>query len=180
MATSVLAWRIPGMGEPGGLLSMGLHRVRHDWSSLAAAAAVTICSDFGAPRIKSLTVSIVSLSIFHERMSIRFVCVFCVIGYILLLPCSHSALLSGSMCEAVYTQSTWLPTAGQGAHACTLCIPIHSLSPHSPGTSVVADQTHNTRMSLIICDSQQTCCKNLLELILRAQIWVFWYWEWLN
>ena len=32
MAThsSVLAWRIPGMGEPGGLLSVGLHRVRHD------------------------------------------------------------------------------------------------------------------------------------------------------
>ena len=32
-----LAWRIPGMGEPGGLLSMGLHRVGHDWSNLAAA-----------------------------------------------------------------------------------------------------------------------------------------------
>ena len=32
MAThsSVLAWRIPGMGEPGGLLSMGLHRLGHD------------------------------------------------------------------------------------------------------------------------------------------------------
>ena len=28
--SSVLAWRIPGMGEPGGLPSMGLHRVRHD------------------------------------------------------------------------------------------------------------------------------------------------------
>ena len=28
--SSVLAWRIPGMGEPGGLLSMGSHRVRHD------------------------------------------------------------------------------------------------------------------------------------------------------
>ena len=27
---SVLAWRIPGMGDPGGLLSMALHRVRHD------------------------------------------------------------------------------------------------------------------------------------------------------
>ena len=39
MATSVLAWRIPGMGEPGGLLSMGWHRVGHDWSDLAAAAA---------------------------------------------------------------------------------------------------------------------------------------------
>ena len=28
--SSVLAWRIPGMAEPGGLLSMGSHRVRHD------------------------------------------------------------------------------------------------------------------------------------------------------
>ena len=41
MAThsSILAWRIPGTEEPGGLLSMGLHRVGHDWSDLAAAAA---------------------------------------------------------------------------------------------------------------------------------------------
>ena len=41
MAThsSVLAWRIPGTGEPGGLLSVGSHRVGHDWSDLAAAAA---------------------------------------------------------------------------------------------------------------------------------------------
>ena len=41
MAThsSVLAWRIPGMAEPGGLPSMGSHRVGHNWSDLAAAAA---------------------------------------------------------------------------------------------------------------------------------------------
>ena len=41
MAThsSVLAWRIPRTGEPGRLLSMGSHRVWHDWSDLAAAAA---------------------------------------------------------------------------------------------------------------------------------------------
>ena len=41
MAThsSVPAWRIPGMGEPSGLPSMGSHRVRHDWSDLAVAAA---------------------------------------------------------------------------------------------------------------------------------------------
>ena len=41
MAThsSVFAWRIPGTGEPGRLPSMGSHRVRHDWSDLAAAAA---------------------------------------------------------------------------------------------------------------------------------------------
>ena len=40
MATrsSVLAWRIPGAAEPGGLLSMGSHRVGHDWSDLAATA----------------------------------------------------------------------------------------------------------------------------------------------
>ena len=36
--SSVLAWRIPGMAEPGGLLSLGSHRVRHDLSDLAAAA----------------------------------------------------------------------------------------------------------------------------------------------
>ena len=41
MAThsSVLAWRIPGTGEPGGLPSMGTPRVRHHWSDLAAATA---------------------------------------------------------------------------------------------------------------------------------------------
>ena len=44
--SSVLAWRIPGTGEPGGLLSMGSHRVGHDWSDLAAAAA-------GLPRLGS-------------------------------------------------------------------------------------------------------------------------------
>ena len=44
MAThsSVLAWRIPGMVEPGGLPSMGSHRVGHDWSDLAASAAEPI------------------------------------------------------------------------------------------------------------------------------------------
>ena len=49
MAThsSVLAWIIPGTGDPGGLPSTGSHRVRHDWSGLAAAAA--FChSDFSA------------------------------------------------------------------------------------------------------------------------------------
>ena len=49
MAThsSVLAWRIPGTAEPGGLPSMGSHRVRHDWNNLAAAVA--------AKRMHSLT-----------------------------------------------------------------------------------------------------------------------------
>ena len=48
MAThsSVLAWRIPGMGEPGGLPSMGSHRVGHDWSDLAAADGTLDGSSF--------------------------------------------------------------------------------------------------------------------------------------
>ena len=44
MAThsSVLTWRIPGTGEPGGLPSKGSHRVGHDWSDLAAATGLPV------------------------------------------------------------------------------------------------------------------------------------------
>ena len=41
--SSVLAWRIQGTGEPYGLPSMGSHRVGHDWSDSAAAAAENAC-----------------------------------------------------------------------------------------------------------------------------------------
>ena len=44
--SSVLAWRIPGTGEPGGLPSMGSNRVGHDWSDLAAAAAAELLEGF--------------------------------------------------------------------------------------------------------------------------------------
>ena len=49
MAThsSVLAWRIPGTLEPGGLLSVGSHRVEHDGSDLAAAATAAQGSNPG-------------------------------------------------------------------------------------------------------------------------------------
>ena len=48
MAThsSVLAWRIPGMAEPGGLPSMGSPRVGHDWSDLAAMGPEAMILDF--------------------------------------------------------------------------------------------------------------------------------------
>ena len=44
MAThsSVLAWRTPATAEPGGLLSMGSHRVGHNWSDLAAASGLNV------------------------------------------------------------------------------------------------------------------------------------------
>ena len=64
MAThsSVLAWRIPGMGEPGGLPSMGSHRVGHDWSDLAAAAAVTPwVGIYTMPRVDVLTKNLEAL-----------------------------------------------------------------------------------------------------------------------
>ena len=50
MAThsSILAWRIPGTGEPGGLPSTGSHRIGHDWSDLAAAAVTFQFEDIGA------------------------------------------------------------------------------------------------------------------------------------
>ena len=44
--SSTLAWKIPWMEEPGGLPSMGLHRVGHDWSDLAAAAAAAAAADY--------------------------------------------------------------------------------------------------------------------------------------
>ena len=66
MAThsNVPAWRIPGSGEPGGLPSMGSHRVGHDWSDLTAAAAalieVKVCASWhagtGKPAARSVYV----------------------------------------------------------------------------------------------------------------------------
>ena len=68
MAThsSVLAWRIPGTGEPGGLPSMGSHRVGHDWSKLAAAAELNspISDHFSSliPRMLTFTLAISCLT----------------------------------------------------------------------------------------------------------------------
>ena len=57
MAThsSVLAWRIPESGEPGGLPSVGSHRVWHDWRDLAAAAAVILLAVLSFSLLNSLS-----------------------------------------------------------------------------------------------------------------------------
>ena len=64
MAThsSVLAWRIPGAGEPVGLPSVGSHRVRHDWSDLAAAVQ------------QSLSYKYIFFSIYHGIYRTLFIC----------------------------------------------------------------------------------------------------------
>ena len=91
MAThsSVLAWRIPGTAEPGGLPSTGSHRVRHDWSDLAAAAAYTqeaiiivkTTSNYITP--KSFFIPLFSFSLPHLPQTIipRLTSIFCRILY---------------------------------------------------------------------------------------------------
>ena len=56
MAThsSVLAWRIPGTEEPCGVPSMGSHRVGHNWSDLAAAAAAMTLNNFSCAYLSSV------------------------------------------------------------------------------------------------------------------------------
>ena len=86
MATysSVLAWRIPGMGEPGGLLSMGSHRVGHDWSDSAAAAAAVVSwksshntFDFEVTSLcglcKEVTQSVVKLLLLGESTNLYYI-----------------------------------------------------------------------------------------------------------
>ena len=67
MAThsSVLAWRIPGTGEPGGLPSMGSHRVGQDCSDLAVAAVPTAFISIAA-RAKPGTQELLSNCLWHE------------------------------------------------------------------------------------------------------------------
>ena len=81
---SVLAWRIPGIGEPGGLLSMGSHRVEHDWSDLAAAAAAYLtysCLEdiyhYGS----------LILTFLQGRILIPLVCVQLMISFVILILC---------------------------------------------------------------------------------------------
>ena len=71
MAThsSVLVWRIPGMVEPDGLPSMGSHShsfASNEQTSLIFMAAVTVCSDCGAKKIKYVTLFTFSPSVSHE------------------------------------------------------------------------------------------------------------------
>ena len=56
--SSVLAWKIPGTAEPGGLPPVGLQRVRHDWSNLAAAApGLSTCMCPNSVRVLVMVIS---------------------------------------------------------------------------------------------------------------------------
>ena len=89
MATysSVLAWRIPGTGEPGGLPSMGLHRVGYDWSDLAAAAAAE-CRWFREERV--ILTSGLCFFFFNSVFFIQVNCVPCMIRQDWMSPRAHT------------------------------------------------------------------------------------------
>ena len=105
--SSVLAWRIPGTGEPGGLPSVGSHRVGHDWSNLAAAAA---------ERLKDWTelnwyFLIQCLRGFCLLQSILFPFIFLYSGSEISINCSHKFLatryyLSGCFSHYFSTHNT--------------------------------------------------------------------------
>ena len=105
--SNVLAWRIPGMGEPGGLPSMGSHRVGHDWSDLAAAAAAT----FQVCRYKEV-VSSKHLSFNYD----------CIIFFLLLNNCSSSIALYmtrykfASILATLLWVLSWMSAAQKWAH----------------------------------------------------------------
>ena len=105
MAThsSVRAWTIPGSVEPGGLPSMGSHRVGHDWSDLAAAAAD-----------------------YHQswaNLLLYFSCYCCSVSQSYLTLCQHTGFPCPSLSpEFTQTHDHWFSDAIQ---------PSHSLSPTS-------------------------------------------------
>ena len=74
MAThsSVLAWRIPGTGEPGGLPSMGSHRVGHNWSDLARVKQPNADEGLGTACFSRLVEWVVVFILFFSLFAILF------------------------------------------------------------------------------------------------------------
>ena len=74
MAThsSILAWRIPGMAEPGRLPSMGSHRVGHEWSDLAAAEPIKT-GHFSVLEFPGLKISSDSYLLEHSFLAVNII-----------------------------------------------------------------------------------------------------------
>ena len=126
--TSVLAWRIPGMGEPGGLPSVGSHRVGHDWSDLAAAAAVGIkCC---------LIVLLIFIRLVTNDLSI-FLCVLIVYLYVFLEKCLFISLVYFSLELFVFIVLNTSPLSYVPCCAKSLQSTLYDPMDHSlPGSSV--------------------------------------------
>ena len=133
--SSVLAWRIPGTGDPGGLLSMGSHRVRHDWSHLAAAAAICICMHMwgSAPAQDYLIFSALWAYSYHQiwkksQLLVWRFSIMAVWNANVWSPCMTSEFSSLSfsnhslpslMCNITYTQVVWYSVEMSWRPLCT-------------------------------------------------------------
>ena len=101
--SSTLAWKIPWAGEPGGLLSMGLHRVGHDWSDLA-----------------------VHLRVIKVWVTVHWFLISLLTFYLV-------ALLSRILCICQVFCNMTAAAAAKSLQSCpTLCDPIDSSPPGSP------------------------------------------------
>ena len=124
MAThsSVLAWRIPGTREPGGLPSMGSHRVRHDWSDLAAATA-------GAHKYSS-----------HLRLHAQLLS--CVWFFVTLWAVAHQVPLSMGFSRQEYWSGLSFPPPGDlpdpGIEPMSSALADMFFTPESPGKPTLA------------------------------------------
>ena len=133
--SSILAWRIPGTGEPGGLPSMGSHRVGNDWSDLAAAAACYQIYTYTIDNIKIF----IHLYIYQPASACRHHLLVLILVFLFLhihpwvcmflvnpLPCRGHALTGRWCCESLVNSGVMKPPMWS---LCDLCLP--SASAHS-------------------------------------------------
>ena len=143
MAThsSVLAWRFPGTVEPDGLPSMGLHRVRHDWSNLAAAAAAA-ASRLLQQLLYRSTYFCPRLSLFHSNQNNSFkmivrLCHFCAQNLPMAFVCTKNKIQSLFLLQ---------PQGPFISHLVASLIPFliipSCLLSSSPASSLAAPRTH--------------------------------------
>ena len=102
----VLAWRIPGMGEPGGLPSIGSHRVRHTWSDLAAAAMFYIAAIF-KEYPKTVLSNQICLLLFY-------------------LCCEAKPFYGWTIPHCTYNHIVFIHSLGEGHFCCFHCLAIVS------------------------------------------------------
>ena len=118
MAThcSVLAWRIPGTGEPGGLPSMGSHRVGHDWSDLAA-VAVLITGEGKRPIYPLFPHTHIHTQRYTHRTVPLFVClVHFFISLVLIIGEGKRPIYPLFLCTQIHTHTT-VPHKGHENHS---------------------------------------------------------------
>ena len=178
MAThfSVPAWRIPGMGEPGGLPSMGLHRVGHDWSDLAAVNIFFVW-------VHQLT-ELFSASYAQENSYLTSFACFtkCLIWRLLSCPTSffHTQIV---LSPSVKSDSLWCPwTIGSSVHGILQArilewVAISSFrgSPH-PGIERLSLASLAAAGGFFV--TRYPPCKNIWPGIVNISVYVFVY-EWI-